>query len=238
MKNQKGFALILMLACLPVVVSGFLFLSAVFGFMQSDLAMKYQCRVQGQTGQRAVAPYLQKLLALNSTAKKLKIEELKAYAQLASFNPFLVAAAKARLLKVRIQKEQLDIKQKQLINQANIVLRDAFTKTRKELLKTQSSLSNLLFKVSHFSLQGQVPLLAVRPDYPDTAPTYSPDFEFAEKQSLAHEWQYTLSVRRPFSQFLSGEFQFHKACAVSLAEENSQWVPKIIRGKFSLKSVW
>lgn len=240
MKNEKGFAVILLLACLPVLISGLLLLSSVFGFMQSDLAMKYQCRVHGQQGQKQVAPHLEKLLSLNVTARRLKIEEVAAYAKIAASagNPPALAAAKARLIKIKNQKRLLDLKQKQLINQANMSLASSFLKTRKELTKNQESLSNILFISNGFHISGTRPTLAVRPDSSDIAPTYSPTPGFEEKQALAHEWQYTLAVRKPFSQFLEGRFQFRKACAVSLSEENATWVPKIIKGKFSLKSVW
>ncbi|WP_413568737.1 hypothetical protein ACLWBD_14660 [Bdellovibrio sp. HCB117] len=240
MKNEKGFAVILLLACLPVLISGLLLLSSVFGFMQNDLAMKYQCRVHGQQGQKLVAPSLEKLLSLNNTARRLKVEEVAAYAKIAASagNPPALAAAKARLVKIQNQKRQLDLKQKQLINQANMSLASSFAKTRRELANTQEGLSNILFVANGFHLSGRRPTLAVRPDSSDIAPTYSPVAAFEEKQALAHEWQYTLAVRKPFSQFLEGRFHFKKACAVSLIEENSAWIPKIIKGKFSLKSVW
>ncbi len=82
LKNEEGFALSLMMALLPVLLAGFIFAYASFGFVRVDLAMKYQCRTDGQSGQRKTAPLLEKLLSLNPNAIKLRAEWGRAKTQL------------------------------------------------------------------------------------------------------------------------------------------------------------
>lgn len=241
-KNQKGSALAIILAILPVFIAGALLCFSLLGLVQNDLAMKYECRTEGQKGQKRVSPLLSTLLALNPVAIALKAELAKAIAELAtavaSENPVAIAKATARYTKVLEKRDKLDRRQKQLVKQSNLFLQQTHTFTALSLRRTGAIASNILLKTELGSVRGKAPKLAVRPDSPDIAPTYSLIDDFENKQALAHEWQYRIQVRPPFSNFLKGEFIFKKACAVSLAKENSSWHPKIIVGKFSLKSVW
>lgn len=238
-KNQKGSALAIILALLPVFLAGCILCFSLLGLIQNDLAMKFQCRSEGQKGQQKVSPLLKSLLALNPHALALKAELIAATAEVAAaWDPISSARALAHLKKVRQKRLELDRKQKQLIKQSNLLLLQTHSSTSRGLRRTGSTASNILLKTELNSVRGKAPKLAVRPDSSDIAPTYSLVDDFENKQALAHEWQYRVQVRPPFSNFLKGEFTFKKACAVSLAKENSSWHPKIIVGKFSLKSVW
>ncbi|MEK2646709.1 hypothetical protein [Bdellovibrio sp. BCCA] len=241
-QNQKGSALAIILAVLPVFIAGALLCFSLLGILQNDLGLKYQCRVEGQNGQKRVAPLLSSLLALNPVAVAVKAELAEAILELeaaiASENPVAIAKATKHYTQVLEKRDKLDHRQKQLIKQSDLLLQQSHTFTSMNLRRTGGSASNILLKVDLDSVRGKAPKLAVRPDSPDIAPTYSPVDDFENKQALAHEWQYRVQVRPPFSNFLKGEFSFKKACAVSLAKENSSWLPKIIVGKYSLKSVW
>lgn len=241
-QNSRGFALAICLALLPVLIAGMLVAFSLFGFIRNDLALKYQCRSEGLSGQRNVAPLLTSLLASNSLAEMLKFQYLAAMEELAaasaSQNPVAIIKATAKLNKIIEKRQVLDKRQRQLINQSNLLLRASHLKTAGLLRKTGSYSSNILLKVNFSETPSQPPPLGVRPDSTDIAPTYSPVDNFEIKQSLAHEWQYRIQVRAPFSNFITGNFLFKKACAVSLTKENSRWIPKITKAKFSLKSVW
>lgn len=241
-RNQKGFALAICLALLPCLIAGMLLAFSLFGLVQNDLALKYQCRSEGLIGQKQVQPLLTGLLALNPLAEILKAAYLETVAELAAAtaaaNPVGIAKATAQLNQIMAKRQTLDKQQKQLINQSNLLLKTNHFKTAVLLYKKGAQISNILMKVNLVSLNGKAPRLAVHPDSTDIAPTYSPVEDFETKQSLAHEWQYRASVRAPFSNFISGNFLFKKACAVTLTKEDSRWIPKITKGKFSLKSVW
>lgn len=242
LKNNHGFALAFLLAILPVFIAGLVFCFSSFGFVQNDLAMKYQCRVEGRNGQKEVAPLLTGLLALNPLAVRLRAEWIQAlyelWIALASENPGAIAAATKKCLVIKEKRGQLDQKQKQLIRQSNLLLQKSHLITKQKLFTTAAHLSNIFLKFDLVSLRGKAPRLAVRPDSADVAPTYGPVADFNNEQALAHEWQYQVSVRSPYSQFLPGIYSFKKACAVTLEKERISWVPKIIRGRFLLKSLW
>lgn len=242
--NNKGFAALMILSLLPALVGGLLIVTTLMGFMQWDLALKHTCRVGGLEGQNAVKSHLTSLLKLNPLAQSLKIQEIAAQvklkAALSSGQPVAIAAAMNRLSKIQGKRRELDIRQKQLIQQSNLVLQRNHLQTRIELSKkSQELLKTLTFlKVSIRMPPEKSPKLAVRPDFPDVAPTYSPEQNFEVRQALAHRWQYRLSLREPLRKFLNADFGFEKACAVTLTQENLIWRTQITRGKYSLKSVW
>lgn len=242
LKNNKGFALALILGLVPLLIAGLVFTFSLVSTIQTDLSLKYACRNGGIQGQKKVAPLLESLMSLNPKAHHLKKEYLQTQDALASAiaaqNPILIARYTAKLATIEAQRLALDIRQKQIIQQSNIHLTWAHAKTKTQLRLESNKMSNPLLKLQIESLRGTAPLLAVRPDTPDLAPTYSPERDFEIKQALAHEWQYRLGVRAPYSSFLKSEFTLKKTCSVTLRKEDSSWVIKIIKGKFSWRSAW
>ncbi|MFV8257508.1 hypothetical protein ACNQKP_06875 [Bdellovibrio bacteriovorus] len=244
MHNQQGFAAILILALLPILVSGLLLVAAMMGFLQLDLAMKHTCRSEGLRTQDNVRPHLEKLLSLNPRALKLKAQWITAQVQLkaayAAKNPPLIAAAKLRVAQVEAWRQTLDVQQKQLIQQSNLQLQRGHTTTRSHLFRaSRESQSRLNFLTIKTRLHNEpIPRLAVRPDVPDIAPTYSPEPDFEVRQALAQRWQYRIALRPPLSNFLKADFGFEKACAVTLTKGPLRWKTKITTAKYSLKSVW
>lgn len=241
-RGQEGFALALILAVLPALSAGVLLTSALIGITQSDLAMKYQCREHGQDGQRKVAPLLSRLLALNPLAQQLRLQQLKELQNIATAtaakNPVALAAATKRYLATVKKREHLDAKQRQLINQANFSLGQTHSLTSRQIRSAGAASTNSFLKIQLTSLKGRPPRLAVHPNQSDLAPVYSPAPDFDSAQALAHEWHYRTIVSPPFSYFLPGDFNFTKACAVTLKKEKLAWIPAITRGRFSSKSVW
>jgi len=235
--NQKGFALAMMMALLPVMVGLFLLMSAVLGVNQFNLRTQQACREGGLRGQEQVAPLLKKLLGLNPQAVKLKTAEAQAQARLkaaiAAQNPPVITAARAHLLIIQLQRRTLDLRQKQLIQQSNLALLQAHRKTHQALggaLNEGLPTFNYLKIVSHRNFSSP-PKLAVRPESSDVAPTYRTSVNFESDQALAHSWQYQLQVRSSFQNFLMADLKWNPACAVTLKEENLSWVPKIKKVK-------
>lgn len=239
--DKKGFALILMLALLPLLTAGLLMIFAMMGFMQTDLALKHACRSGGLQGQRTIKPLLGSLLALNPLAQTLRLQKIKAQQELIlATNPPALLAATAKLGRIQQKQKELDMRQKQLIRQSNMLLDRSHSGTRRQILKeAQQSSSRLFFLETKRHLEFSLaPKLAVRPDSSDLAPTYSPVDDFESEQALAHRWQYKIALRPPFRNLLPAVFHFDKACAVTLTKESSEWKVKITKGRFSLKSVW
>ncbi|WP_374029224.1 hypothetical protein [Bdellovibrio bacteriovorus] len=242
MKNDKGFALAIIISLLPLFLGGFLLAFATAGFIAHDLSLKHICREEGLRTQKKVVPLLKKLLSLNPLARRLKEREVRAQKNLAKAQatglPNVIAAAAAELALAKLRRLELDIKQKQLIQESNRLLRTNHLLTQRKLSSSARGLSSAFLEIQNVRIDGTAPRLAVRPEQMEIAPAYHPQPEFAQAQALAHEWHYQTKVLPPFSHFLSGVFQFRKSCSVTLTEENFQWVAKIIKGRSSLKSVW
>ncbi|MBO9667130.1 MAG: hypothetical protein J7501_09990, partial [Bdellovibrio sp.] len=177
------------------------------------------------------------LLKMNPLAKNLQIQKLAAKVNLAkavaSGNPIAITAAETRLLTIQQKQAQLDIRQKQVIVQSNLLLANAHSMGVRELQRSSRELDGYrsLFINSNFIKPGAAPRLAVRPDSTDMAPTYNLEENFEEKQALAHTWQYRLSLQPYWRSFITGNFSFEGSCAVTLKEENSKWIPKIRKAK-------
>ncbi|MFS4459528.1 hypothetical protein [Bdellovibrio sp. HCB2-146] len=240
--NNKGFALAITMALLPVLLGLGLLLFTALGIMQFNQQTQYMCRSGGLQGQKLVAPLLKSLLALNSLAVKLKADEALAQARLytamATGNATAIATAEMRLLKIQEKRADLDQKQKMLIRESNRLLSINHKYTQG---KIRQALQEGLPKISYLKIDFQLnpttaPELAVRPDYTDIAPTYSPVDKFDEQQALAHSWQYRLRVRNSFQNFLDGDIKWSPSCSVTLKQEGSSWVPKIRKAKSSSKS--
>jgi hypothetical protein len=232
--NQKGFALAITMALLPVLVGLFLLLFAVLGVNQFNLSTQQACREGGLRGQQQVAPLLKQLLDLNPRASQLKLAEIQARIRLAAATlPPLVAAARAHLAYIQMQRKILDLRQRQLVQQSNLLLLKAHLQTkgalRTALTKGLPTFNYL--KINSHQYFTSAPQLAVRPESSDIAPAYRTLENFDDRQALAHSWQYQLSVRSPFQNFLMADLKWTPSCAVTLKQEGLSWIPKIKKVK-------
>jgi hypothetical protein len=232
--NQKGFALAITMALLPVLVGLFLLLFAVLGVNQFNLSTQQACREGGLRGQQQVAPLLKQLLDLNPRASQLKLAEIQARIRLAAATlPPLVAAARAHLAYIQMQRKILDLRQRQLVQQSNLLLLKAHLQTkgalRTALTKGLPTFNYL--KINSLQYFTSAPQLAVRPESSDIAPAYRTLENFDDHQALAHSWQYQLSVRSPFQNFLMADLKWTPSCAVTLKQEGLSWIPKIKKVK-------
>lgn len=236
--NNKGYALALMAALLPVLM-GLLFLgAAVMITLKVNQQYLYTCRTEGVRGQRLVGPHLKVLLSLNPVSVALRTKKYlamgKMAAALAAQNYVALAKATTEYNAALENLRKLDIQQKQLIQQSNLLLRTAHQKTQIKLRQDGSANKTLGILESTFSVDfREPPKLAVHPDDTDIAPTYSLEKDFENKQALVQKWQYTLRVVRPLRRLLSGIFHFEKSCAITLKEENKSWQPKVKKDKSS-----
>jgi alkylhydroperoxidase/carboxymuconolactone decarboxylase family protein YurZ len=180
---------------------------------------------------------LQQLLALNPRAIKLKVDEAKAEARMkaavATKNPALITADKLHLLHIQMQRRMLDIKQKQLVQQSNLLLLRAHQRTKTDL---RTALSQGLPTFNYLKIESEqssshAPKLAVHPESSDVAPTYRTLENFDDNQALAHSWQYRLRVRSLFQNFLMADLKWAPSCAVTLKQDGNSWIPKIKKVK-------
>ncbi|HEY8272455.1 MAG TPA: hypothetical protein VIG33_16300, partial [Pseudobdellovibrionaceae bacterium] len=195
MNSQKGFALIGLISLLPVILAGGLAVFSTFGFLKSDLGTLNACRAKQLQIQNKAGKNLSKLLKLNPRALKLRIQQAHAEKALAaaieSGQPPAIAAAEAYLLKIQMQRQVLAIKQKVLIQTADIWLASGGADLPKELQREWSQHNTPLKSWIQSSLRltaAKVPKLAVQADIPEVAPVYQLLPHFEEAQSWEQTW--------------------------------------------------
>jgi len=238
MKNQNGFALIIFLSLLPLIMAGGLLVFCGFSFIKTDLGTLNLCRALQLDIQNKAAKKLDSLLKLNPRALKLRLAQKRAENSLAlavkSGNPAAIAAAEAYLLTVRMQRQVLDLKQRSLISTANSVLLVGGQELQSKLYQEWYSQSRGVASWLQGNLQlgsAKIPALAVKPDFIDVAPMYQLVPQFEEAQAWTQEWQIefkTISWARKFFNFHE---RFQRSCSTSLYSENSLWSAKLKKAK-------
>ncbi len=157
LRNQKGFALVIVMSILPVLIAGFFLAWASIGFIQQDLAMKYACRQQGIEGQKHVAPLLQKLLSLNPKAIGLKIQlhttQAALAAAVAAQNYFKMAELGRKLQKIEAKRGELDAEQKRIIQESNRHLSTYHSRGQQDIRKNAKNTSTIFIQLNYFFRQ-------------------------------------------------------------------------------------
>lgn len=241
MKGPEGFATLLLLSLLPVILAGGLLVFSAFSIFKTDLGTLNLCRARQLETQNKAAKKMERLLKLNPQALKLRLAEARARKALAlaskSANPTAIAAAEAFLLKVQLQRRALGLKQEALISSANEDLARAGEELPRRLRQEWDFHSRAVKPWLEGSLHlgpQRIPHLAVAADLKDAAPVYQPvpDFEEAQAWNLAWEWDLrTAAWARAFLKF---QGRFERSCSTSIYSENAVWSAKLKKAK----SLW
>lgn len=242
MKNQSGFATMILLATMPFLIGAGLLLFSLAGIIQMNTHLNSDCRKEQIRTQSEVRDLLTRLLALNARAYALRTEfiaaQIAVVAAVASPPPVL-AAAKARLEAVRFRRQVLDFTQKGLIAAANVLLAKSTVRTHYQLEKNmRSSGARLLLDWQMGSLPPRPTTLSVEPEFPDVAPPYRTKERFTDRQALEQKWHYEIHVVPPLNRFLRGSARFEKICSTTLQKENQEWIVVTKEDKSSSKPSW
>ncbi len=236
--NQKGFALAMMVALLPVILAAGLASYAAISFLQIEQRFLYICRSGGIAGQEKAGKQIEALLHLNTKATLLIAKEKSARAALvaaeAAGNAYAAAAAETRLRMVQAEQEVLNLRQKEILLQGNLALQMAQQYTASKLGILTSDLTDYksLFETNARIQTHSAPRMAVSPEGTDIAPTYRTNPDIEQSQVLVQQWQYQLRVQKHLQNFISGDFKFKQSCSVSITDRGGSWVPKILRDKY------
>jgi hypothetical protein len=239
MKSQKGFVTVMFLALLPVLITAGLGVMFCFSFLKTDMAILNVCRSEQLAVQNKVGRDLEKLLAMNPRALKLRADEaaarIKLQAASASGIPPAIAAAEARLLYVQLTRQDLAFRQKVLIQSANLKFTQGALQVSRSLQQEwqeQTSRVSPWLNLSFRLNPPQVPKLSVRPDLPDAAPAYETVPQFEEVQSWAHSWQIQFRGKDWLKNFPNFGGRFQRSCATSLYSRNPEWIGKLKKDRF------
>lgn len=244
-RARNGFVTVLFLSLLPVVLSGGLALFAVFGFLKADLALLNVCRARELEVQSKVGRSLGKLLKLNPRAENLRFAQARAehtlMVALSSGAAPVIATAEARLLRVKMQRQSLDLRQRALIDGANAALAGAGRSLPSELTREWrfqvGPLNSWLRGGLEFGA-GDVPRLAVHADIPEVGPLYQPTPRFEDDQAWKQSWKLHFEMIEGAQRILPWHGSFERSCTSSLYLEGDEWKAEMKKDKSLLKGLW
>ena len=136
LRNEKGFALILILSVLPILIGAGFAVLFTMNYMQMNAHHLYICRTESLKTQNQVGKNLETLLKLNPVARELRVEKIAAdvavAAAIAAYG-YGLPAARAYQQSVKVRRVALDISQRALITQSNALLIKTYFQTRSDL---------------------------------------------------------------------------------------------------------
>lgn len=211
MKKEGGFALILFLALLPVVLAMAFALGAGSLMIGDRRAALNSCRKELLDGLRKASTPMRELLNLNPMATTLRLESQRLTAALASAagNPAATAILTARLTQIQSQRIRLEAIQRKLFAQAASHLR---TGQLSAGIALRSSAEWLKIRVNHSS----PPRPAVRPVGPGPAPDWEKIPPFSDRQALEQTWQWSFEIKGVASRFLKSSYRREEKCGATL----------------------
>lgn len=231
LKNEKGFAYLLLISLLPVILSaGFFLLFSQF-LQKNWMQALHTCRAELLQTQKRTGQHLDHLLKLNWQVKALRASMIKAQAELAyaaiTFNGPLAAKATAEIARIRRLQQGIDKIQKGLILMANFEMSSGsariMSRLKTQSLELQSRLPEF-FSFRIHSIRAAPVKLAVKPDSSDVAPVYELLPQFSEKQALTISWISEFhSSSTKGSQWLVNQHQKKDSCSATLKEEKSKF---------------
>ncbi len=233
--NRRGYATLLAMIVAPLMVSALAAIAASYFVFRDDTRVRHACRIELLKIQNAIAEDLNRLIALNAEARRLRVaRKLSDAARLAAITPPQRAAAEAGALKVAARQAVLATRQRALV--ASMRLRSsagprmAARRIESALRLERSSRRPTDFRA--VSVGAELLLLASPPDSP--TPNYEPAANLAERQVMSVSWKFSLEpilpewlvpFVKPFSLRSSGE------CRATLEKEEEKWRPRLVADK-------
>lgn len=239
--ESQGFASILMLTALPVLLAALMFFAFSSFLVKNWMQSLHTCRSELIHTQKDVARDLESLLKLNPLAQTLRMRLKIAYAKLAfamaSQNWGLAAQAKIEISQIKAQQKQLDLVQKLWIQKANFRMQKGSYKVYQDLRKQNQEIAHRLPWFFSYSIQVQFPrtrLLAVKPDTPGVAPVYELKNNFKHEQALSISWNsHFASGEQKDMKWISNKHIRKDSCSISLTSKNNQnFYPQMIADRW------
>jgi hypothetical protein len=242
-RGQTGFASIAFLAVLPALLAGLLFFLYSQYFLKNWMQSLYTCRTELLETQSRASRELQSLMALNPEAIRLRFElhmaEVELAAAIATENGPAIAAAQAKINRIKQQQVRLDRQQRRIISSAERImargLRDVESSLhRQDRWNQQHMPSFFSFKIQ--SVRSTPKKLAVKPDQPDTAPVYELEHDFTQAQALNVSWtsEFQTKSRESF-QWIKNRHKKKQSCTASLKEEGLTYQEVLSEDRPSLR---
>ncbi|MEZ0392042.1 MAG: hypothetical protein ACAH59_07510 [Pseudobdellovibrionaceae bacterium] len=243
MSNQKGFALVFLLALLPLLISGILAILFSQYLTKNWMQSLHICRTELLKTQKTTASHLRTLMNLNTSAKALRLALQRAQIQLAiaiaTKNFPLAAKAKMEILRIEKLRRQLDGAQRSLILQANFEMSRGVQTVLRKIKKQSQDLQAHLPPHFNFQIQTltpQIPVLAVQPDRPETAPAYELKAEFEQQQALHVSWISQFQTgHKDQGQWIQNKHKKKDSCSATIQRKGQSFTEILHADRFSWK---
>jgi len=232
--SEQGFALVSLIALVPLALALVISLSAGFYFLKRKSLAQAHCVQQAAVMQKELQGTLEQLLRLNPKAKALRAQRQAADAAVkaaaGSVNPYALAAAKAYWSAVVLQQLALRSKQQALLQRASQQRHSGHRQLRERL----RSLDVRQVDSKKYYWRA----LAVEASPPASlTPDYRP-LPFFEKWQQ-HRFRFQVDLRPPFAIPLGlGSLKQITECSVTLKGEENQWKVQIAAASALSKWSW
>ena len=230
-----GFALTSFLIMIPFILLLMMCTLLFTGFLTFDQSLKKVCREELWKLQDRDQKKIQKILALNPLAQKLKSEHNLLLLRLAQATALgrveMMAYLSAQITRVQRHRARLDQVQKLILESSRRDRNLDVLRLRSRLLKTAKFLERSPYFETKLLLSTQVlSPMAVRPTSPELAPSYELQVPFREQQSVYVNWKIFFQNGSHISQRLPFRWIWKRECGVTLekVDRGDSW-KKIIR---------
>lgn len=219
--RERGFALVLFLTILPVVLAAMFALMAASTLIHERRTAMNACRRELMAGLERAAVPMRALLSTNPRARWLRIRELELTAAiLADPEP---ASRNALILKraaIHRQQSALYARQRRLYSEA-----------ARSLAKTQGLARAALMRArTWIRISGLAPVIArpaIRPTRPGVAPEWETEKPFPDRQTLEQKWHWSFTIRGPAGKFLTGSHRQEETCAATIDDRRNDWIASV-----------
>jgi hypothetical protein len=232
--SEQGFALVSLIALVPLLAALFIALSAGLYFMKRKSLAQAHCVQQAAQLQTELKDTLDKLLRLNPKAKSLRTQRDLADKALqkavASGNPYAIGAAKAYWTAVFLQQLALRSKQQALLARADQQRHSGHRQLRDRLRSLRVSAVNSRKYYWRSLAVEAFPLKSLTPNY-EPLPLFS--------QFQQHRFRFEVDLRPKFASVLKGiDLRQITECSVTLKGEKRKWELQIVAANPPSKRLW
>lgn len=230
-RDQSGFALVLLVTLLPLLLGGILFLYFATTQIEIRSHLNQVCRAELLEIQEEGSSLIKSLMALNKLIDVVKWADFIAgiATVLAFFNPGLIAVVRGILRLTKSARTAIPKIQKLILFGLGPGLTQKLLKVRATLLETlneyTSKTENLLLISDKVFIGNYVRPLSVEPKNPKARLTkYKLREDFSKKQNIFLLWQYQLTSNSEIFPWTPWKQKFHGYCSATLREEEP-WEP-------------
>lgn len=228
--SQAGFALIGVLAALPLILALLAGLGLTAIALKNRTEIFAQCRAEVWNAQKDMSQLLKNLISLNPRAKRLRAQRKAAEAEVKAakltFNPAIIAAAEAHRAIVLGQQMHLRAEQERLLFQALTRRARAQERVRGFIKNRDGRLEKIVSPSAS---------LAVRKSPPnDLTPDYIGVEDFSSEQRLQAHWEGQLFHGAPPWLLNAGplsNLKFRGECSATIKQEKKSWHPQLLAAK-------